>query len=380
MAETNERSLYRKSNIRIGLDPNENGMVDVLMPYDGSYSSGNMARHPSAGAMSAKARAGGRSTSPYAPDALMTEQEMALDLESDSRQRMGAPLSNWPAPPSSRERTGYFDIPPAPTGGNKGKGPLQKSPSVSNHIVYVPPPLPPPAITMSTTSKIPGVISPYADEAMIVSPPDGPPRPVNSSAKTSSSQQAPLIRIGEATSSSFTQGPSGAPTTSSENDYEPSFLDLNNTLTVDRYNKTVDSKSPAKDRTSVNSFFSGLALDESVAPENYSPPSTLPEPSFASEEYVMPAPIARVIPVPTPRGTSPSSSPSPIPSSPVPTAAVPPLSTKPPKPQQTAYERQQEEIQVASCFAHDLGFEIVHASPTGSPPHKAATPTGSRRL
>lgn len=378
MAETNERSLYRKSNIRIGLDPNESGMVDVLTPYDGSYGSGNLARRPSAvaGSMSAKARAGGRSTGPYAPGALMTEHEMALDLESDSSQRMGPTLSNWPAPPSSRERTGYFDIPPAPTGGSKGKGTLQKSPSVSNHIAYVPPPLPPPAITMSTTSKIPGVISPYADEAMIVFPPDSPLRPVNGSAKAAASQQAPLIRIGEATSSSSMKGPGGATTTPSENDYEPSFLDLNNTLTVDRYNKTADSKSSAKDRTSVNSFFSGLALDEPVASESYSLPPLLPEPSFASEEYVMPAPIARVIPVPIPRGTSPS----PIPSSPVPTAAVPPLSTKPSKPQQTAYERQQEEIQVASCFAQDLGFEIVHPSPTGSPRHKAATPTGSRRL
>ncbi|KAF9296909.1 hypothetical protein BGZ88_011577 [Linnemannia elongata] len=366
MAETNDRDLYRKSNIRIGLDPNENGMVDVLTPYDGSYGSGNLTRRPSATAL---ARAGGRSAGPYAPDALLTEQEMALALESDSNQRMGGPsLSNWPAPPISRERTGYFDIPP--TGGGKGKGTLQKSPSVANHIVYVPPPLPPPAITTPTTSKTLGVVSPYADDAMIVFPPDSPPRSANSGAKPPSSQQAPHIRIGEpASSSSSSRGPA-----STMNDDEPSFLDLNNTLTVDRYNKAA----PAKDRTSVNSFFSGLALDD-PSPESYSLPPILPEPSFASEEYVMPAPIARVIPVPTSRGITPPS--------PVPSAAIPPLPVaKSPKSnnsnaqQQSAYERQQEEYQVASCFAQDLGFEIVHPSPAGSPRHKAATPTGSRRL
>ncbi|KAF9151120.1 hypothetical protein BG015_007078, partial [Linnemannia schmuckeri] len=370
MAETNDRDLYRKSNIRIGLDPNENGVVGVLTPYDGSYGSGNLTRRPSAGTM---ARAGGRTTGPYAPDALMTEQEMVLDLESDSNQRMGPSLSNWPTPPTTRERTGYFDIPPT-GGGSKGKGTLQKSPSVGNHIMYVPPPLPPPAITTPATSKVPGGISPYADEAMIVFPPDSPPRPVNSNAKALSSQHAPTIRIGEIAAS---QGPNAA-TTADANDDEPSFLDLNNTLTVDRYNKTT----PAKDRTSVNSFFSGLALDD-PSPESYSLPPILPEPSFASEEYVMPAPIARVIPVPTPRGITPPS--------PVPSAAIPPLSSaKSTKSnnknhnnaphQLSAYERQQEEIQVASCFAQDLGFEIVHPSPNGSPRHKAATPTGSRRL
>lgn len=366
MAETNDRDLYRKSNFRIGLDPNENGMVDVLTPYDGSYGSGNLTSRPSA---TAQARAGGRSTGPYAPDALLTEQEMALDLESDSNQRMGGPShSNWPAPPISRERTGYFDIPP--TGGGKGKGTLQRSPSVGNHIVYVPPPLPPPAITTPTTSKALGGISPYADEAMIAFPPDSPPRSIKSGAKPHSSQQAPLVRIGEPASYfSSSRGPA-----STMNDDEPSFLDLNNTLTVDRYNKTA----PAKDRTSVNSFFSGLALDD-PSPESYSLPPILPAPSFASEEYVMPAPIARVIPVPTPRGITPPS--------PVPSVAIPPLSSaKTPKPnnsnaqQQSAYERQQEEIQVASCFAQDLGFEIVHPSPVGSPRHKAATPTGSRRI
>ncbi|KAG0376691.1 hypothetical protein BGX24_007366 [Mortierella sp. AD032] len=377
MSETNDRrDLYRKSNIRIGLDPSDNGMVDVMMPYDGSQGS-SLTRRPSAGAVSAKARAGGRSNGSYPPDALMTEHEMALDLESDTNQRMGSSLSNWPAPPGSRERTGYFDTPP-PThplpalntaGGSKGKGMLQKSPSVGNHIVYVPPPLPPPAITTPTSSKLTGGISPYADEAMIVFPPESPPRPVNNGngLKNPSFQQAPAIRIGEVASS---QGPRGL---SAPYD-EPSFLDLNNnnnSLTVDRY-RTDGKSSPAKDRTSVNSFFSGLALDEPT-PESYSLPPILPEPSFASEEYVMPAPIARVIPVPTPRGASPSS-----PS--LTTVTLPPPSSSSSTKPKSAYERQQEEIQVASCFAQDLGFEIVHPSPTGSPRHKAATPTGSRRL
>ncbi|KAF9910141.1 hypothetical protein EC991_007273 [Linnemannia zychae] len=372
MSETNDRDLYRKSNIRIGLDPSDNGMVDVLMPYDGSQGSSSLTRRPSAGALSTKARAGGSpSTGPYAADSLMTEQEMALDLESDANQRMGPTLSNWPAPPSSRERTGYFDMPPPShplpainATGSKGKGTLQKSPSVGNHIVYVPPPLPPPAIA-TPTSKLPGVISPYADEAMIVFPPDSPPRSVNSGggSKKPSNQQSPVIRIGEVATPS-SQDLSGTTTP----DKEPSFLDLNNSLSVDRYR--ADSKSPAKDRTSVNSFFSGLAMDEPT-PESYSLPPILPEPSFASEEYVMPAPIARVIPVPTARGISPSS--------PSPTTVTPPLapsSATANKPK-SAYERQQEEIQIASCFAQDLGFEIVHPSPTGSPRHKAATPTGS---
>ncbi|KAF9086807.1 hypothetical protein BGX23_008553, partial [Mortierella sp. AD031] len=357
MSETNDRDFYRKSGVRIGLDPNENGMVDVLTPYDGSQ---KLTRRPSAGAM---ARAGGR-TGPYAPDSLMTEQEMKLDLESDSNQRMGPSMSNWPAPPNSCERTGYFDTVHRPDNG-KGNGTLQKSPSIGNNIVYVPPPLPPVALTSPIASKVPGVVSPYADEAMIVFPPDSPPQqhqatPGNGSKiPSSSSSRAPTIRIGEASS----QG------SLTDDDDEPTFLDLtnnNNSLTVDRYNKT-DGKS--KDRTSVNSFFSGLALDE-PCPDSYSLPPILPEPSFASEEYVMPAPIARVIPVPTPRGGGGTS-----------TTATPSSSssTKVNNPQ-SAYERQQEEIQIASCFAQDLGFEIVHPSPTGSPRHKAATPTGSRRL
>ncbi|KAG0264284.1 hypothetical protein BGZ95_003623 [Linnemannia exigua] len=374
MSETNDhRDLYRKSNIRIGLDPSDNGMVDVMMPYDGSQGTGSLTRRPSAGAVSAKTRAGGRSNGCYPSDALMTEQDMVLNLESDTNQRLGPSSSNWPAPPGSRERTGYFDTPP-PThplpalntaGGGKGKGILQKSPSVGNHIVYVPPPLPPPAITTPTSSKLSGGISPYADEAMISFPPDSPPRSGNGQ-KNPSSQQAPAIRIGEVASS---QGPRGMPVPHDE----PSFLDLNNnSLTVDRY-RTDGKSSPAKDRASVNSFFSGLALDEPT-PEGYSLPPILPEPSFASEEYVMPAPIARVIPVPTPRGTSPS------PSSSLTTVTPPPPSSSSSTKPKSAYERQQEEIQVASCFAQDLGFEIVHPSPNGSPRHKAATPTGSRRL
>ncbi|KAF9134775.1 hypothetical protein BGW39_005862 [Mortierella sp. 14UC] len=378
MSETYNSDLHRKSNIRIGLDPSDNGMVDVLMPYDGSQGSSILMRRPSAGATSAKARAGGsRSAGPYAVDSLMTEQEMVLDLESDTNQRTGPLLTNWPAPPGSRERTGYFDTPPPSqplpainATGSKGKGTLQKSPSVGNHIVYVPPPLPPPAIT-TPASKLPGVISPYADEAMIIFPPDSPPRPLNSGgdSKKTSNQQAPVIRIGEAAISS-SQRPSGT----TAPDDEPSFLDLNNSLTVDRY-KT-DGKLPAKDRTSVNSFFSGLAMDEPT-PESYSLPPILPEPSFASEEYVMPAPIARVIPVPTSRGASPS--PSSSPSLMTVTPPQPPSSSSSSK-SKSAYERRQEEIQVASCFAQDLGFEIVHPSPNGSPRHKAATPTGSRRL
>ena len=396
MSETNDRNLYRKSNVRIGLDPNENGMVDVLTPYDGSQSS-NLTRRPSAGASSAKARTGGRSTGPYPPDSLMTEQEMVLDLESDSYQRMGPSLSNWPAPPSNNnnrtisERTGYFD--PFPhsnlencsstrVGGGKDKGTLQKSPSSGTHIVYVPPPLPPPAITTPAASKLPGVISPYADEAMIIFPPDSPPRQGNSlktpAATSSSSSLAPIIHIGEAPSQ-------GSCATVNTEDYEPSFLDLNSSLTVDGGG----GKSAVKDRTSVNSFFSGLALDEpmpeSSSGSSYSLPPILPEPSFASEEYVMPAPIARVIPVPTPRGTSPSFSVTgagpPAPPSSSSPSSLSSLSNKVANPSpQSAYERQQEEIQIASCFAQDLGFEIVHPSPTGSPRHKAATPTGSRRL
>ncbi|KAF9922350.1 hypothetical protein FBU30_007567 [Linnemannia zychae] len=375
MSETNRnRDLYRKSNIRIGLDPNENGMVDVFTPYDGSQgssSSNSLTKRPSTNMLNTKARAG-RPAGPYAPDSLLTEQEMVLDLESDSNQRIGSSLSNWSTPSHSRERTGYFDIPPShiplsKSTADKGKGTLQKSPSSGNHMVYVPPPLPPPAITTPTTSILPGVISPYADEAMMVFPPDSPPRPVTSNSKTSSSRQAPVIRIGEAPVS---QRPDVAPT----DDDEPPLLDLNNSLTVERC-RAEGGKLPSRDRTSVSSFFSGLALDEPIH-ESYSLSSILSEPSFASEEYVMPAPIARVIPVPTSRsGISPSSG-----SSVSTSLSGSSQPNTPPSTQQAAYDRQQEEIQVASCFAQDLGFEIVHPSPTGSPRHQAVTPTGSRRL
>jgi len=104
----------------------------------------------------------------------------------------------------------------------------------------------------------------------------------------------------------------------------------------------------------------------------------LPEPSFASEEFIIPAPVARIVQAPAPiRAGSPSRAHSPSsPTSPASSINSGGASRK----QTLDYDRKQEESKVAACFAQDLGFEIVEPSPSSSPRHKPATPTGSRRL
>ncbi|KAF9940267.1 hypothetical protein BGZ67_008034 [Mortierella alpina] len=299
-------NLDRRSNIRIGLDPpHDQGLVDVFS----SYEKGTLTRRTSSGLQQAHARTGRSANGPYAPNSLMSEQDMALDLESDS----------------------------------------------------------------------PGPLSPYADEAMIIFPPDSPPRmELASSSKntgnlTVNGLRQPTTRAGETAMNGHDA--------CTDDDDEPSFLQLDNSLTVDRC--TRDFSSAAKDRASVSSFFSTLALDPEPAPPLPStmPPMIapmLPEPSFASEEFIIPAPVARIVPAPTPvRAGSPSrvhSSSSPN----SPTSSVGSGGASPK--QKLAYDRKQEDIKVAACFAQDLGFEIVEPSPTSSPRHKPATPTGSRRL
>ncbi|KAF9960188.1 hypothetical protein BGZ72_007723 [Mortierella alpina] len=322
----------------------------------------------------------------------MSEQEMALDLESDSNQRLNpALMSNWPAvPATSRDRDGPLGR--SPSHGSlyssvvvenrvcgqtlQSSGSSRKSPNTSNHAIYTPPPLP---SSGAGSSKSPGPLSPYADEAMIIFPPDSPPRMklANSSKTiehlTVNGYRQPTTRAGEV--------PMNGHDACTDDDDEPSFLQLDNSLTVDRC--TRDFNSAAKDRASVSSFFSTLALDPEPAPPLPStmPPMItpmLPEPSFASEEFIIPAPVARIVPAPAPvRAGSPSrahSSSSPT----SPTSSIGSGSASPN--QKRAYDRKQEEINVAACFAQDLGFEIVEPSPSSSPRHKPATPTGSRRL
>ncbi|KAG9325985.1 hypothetical protein KVV02_008417 [Mortierella alpina] len=380
-------NLDRRSNIRIGLDPpHDQGLVDVFS----SYEKGTLTRRTSSGLQQAHARTGRSANGPYAPNSLMSEQDMALDLESDANQRLNpALMSNWPAvPATSRDRSAPLGRSPShgslyssavvtDKGWNQGlqsSGSSRKSPNTSNHAIYTPPPLP---SSSACSSKSPGPLSPYADEAMIIFPPDSPPRmELASSSKntgnlTVNGLRQPTTRAGETAMNGHDA--------CTDDDDEPSFLQLDNSLTVDRC--TRDFSSAAKDRASVSSFFSTLALDPEPAPPLPStmPPMIapmLPEPSFASEEFIIPAPVARIVPAPTPVRAGSRVHSSSSPNSPTSSVGSGVASPK----QKLAYDRKQEEIKVAACFAQDLGFEIVEPSPTSSPRHKPATPTGSRRL
>ncbi|KAG0213257.1 hypothetical protein BGX28_004830 [Mortierella sp. GBA30] len=390
----------RRSNIRIGLDPpHDQGLIDVFSSYD----KGTLTRRTSSGLQqAAHARAVHSGNGTYAPGMLMSEQDMILDLESDSNQRMNPSLmSNWPAiPTTSRDRNApplLGRIPshgsPSPysssamsekgwNSGIKSSGSTRKSPITGNEIIYTPPPLRP---ASANSSKSPGPLSPYADEAMIILPPRSPPRvPSSSSSKvdgglTVKGYRNPTTRAGEAIMNG-----NDAP---SDDDDEPSFLQLDSSLTVDRYTKgTTDAC--AKDRASVSSFFSTLAIDPEPVTLLQSPSSTitptapmLPEPSFASEEFIIPAPVARIVPVQTPpiRAPSPSSQMrDPSLSSPKSPASSIGRGGASPK-LQLAYDRKQEEINVAACFAQDLGFEIVNPSPADSPRHNASATEASQR-
>ncbi|KAG0266927.1 hypothetical protein BG011_000066 [Mortierella polycephala] len=361
----------RRSNIRIGLDPIDHGMS----PYETKSS---LTRRSSVGLQIAQVRpvhtVPGKGT--YARGALMTEQEMALDLESDSNQRINTFMtSSWPKAPTS--------VPRRPSNSSSS---VIKSPT-SNHTIYTPPPLPPPGVSSPVSPKFSRPMSPYAEEAMATFPSNTPSRSASASSKYSSrglavagARQRPIARAGE-----------GA--TGDDDDDEPSVLQLDNTLKVDRYTAGWTS---AKDRTSVSSFFSTLAIDPEPAPfqplvssstattTTSAGPPVLPEPSFASEEFIIPAPVARIVPAPAPiRAALSAGAPSAA------RACSPSFSTLSTSssatciatsPTRAAYDRKQEEIKVAAGFAHDLGFEIVDPSPASSPRHKPATPTDSRRI
>ncbi|KAF8936421.1 hypothetical protein EDD21DRAFT_372342 [Dissophora ornata] len=296
-------------------------------------------------------RAGEPSRGSYAPDSLMTEQEMALELESDSNQKMNPFKSTWPPVPMLHSLA-YRGPPPAETTniwvGIKNSGStLQKS--TSNHTVYVPPPLPP--ITLTSSIKV-GATSPYADDAMIVFPPDSPP-PVIAAASKASGDNLSVVE-------------SQNPTTDDceTDDDEPSMLQLDNTLSIDRYTK--GNSSITNDRGSISSFFSTLATDPEPALLNHPTMPPLPEPPFASEEFIMPAPVARIVPAlsaATTR-TAPQSSSSSTSSSSATGNQI------------SAYDRKREEVKVATCFAQDLGFEIVNPSPMTSPRQGASHSMG----
>ncbi|KAF9113405.1 hypothetical protein BGX27_001635 [Mortierella sp. AM989] len=344
MSENLSYNGSRRSNIRIGLDPIENGMVDVLPSFD---SKGSLTRRTSTGLQHAQARTG-RVGGPYAPDSLMTEQDMVLDLESDSNQRMSPSISTWSQAPIFHS-TAYR--PPTSTDNTWGE---LKSSSVqksnSNHTIYVPPPLPP--VTLTSSTRITGGPSPYADEAMKIRPPTSPPPPLPqaagpSFASSSVVTQKPITQVREAEPKRVAQV--------AKDDDEPSVLNLDNTLTVDRYTKTTSIA--AKDRASVSSFFSTLAIEPEPIPPLPSYMPMLPEPSFASGEFIIPAPVARIAPANPAWAATPNKSSS--------------------QNQKSAYEKKQEE---ADCFAQDLGFEIVNPSPAVSPRGNVATPAGQSRM
>ncbi|KAF9434557.1 Disintegrin and metalloproteinase domain-containing protein 9 [Entomortierella beljakovae] len=313
----------RRSNIRIGLDP-----VEVPSSLDNKN---YLIRRTSTGLKHA------HTSGPYAPDSLMTEQDMALDLESDSSQRLSPSVSTWPTAPILNNRSQQ-------SSNNRWREPsnnlLQKS--GSNHTIYVPPPLPP-----VSPSRIMSVPSPYADDAMIIHPSESPPL----------SQKPSNSRLMKGSTPSSNESKPGGVGNVDQDDDEPSVLHLDCTLTVDRYTKTTSQA--AKDRASVSSFFSTLAVDPEPIPPLPSFTPLLPDPSFTSEEFIIPAPVARVVPSSTSRAGTPNK-----------------LS---PKERAVHYDKKQEEIQVAAGFAYDLGFEIVNPSPATSP-RKVAPSTRQRRV
>ncbi|KAF9307805.1 hypothetical protein BG003_000171 [Podila horticola] len=377
MSETMNQHERPKSNIRIGLDPYENGLVDVLSKYEPNSGIG---RRPSDSKQQNISARAGYGKSAYPQDSLMTEQEMSEALESDAHKPLNPTLmTNWPMQP--------YTLPPISSPGKSPMLPdigsghgsaLRKSPSSGNHILYIPPPLPPITLVTSPTNPV-GTVSPYADEAMIAFPPDSPPQVPISSFKGdfSHSKQTPI--------SKQLHGMHQTNDDDFDSDDEPSFLQLDNSLTVDRYTKDHN-----KDRASVSSFFSTLALDPEPAPPLPPPVPTIPPPKLLpSDEYIIPAPVARRAPRPaSPMNGALRQQPPPV------TAAgggarrqrsgtnnigTRPAPAAPSRVPVMNPDRRREESQVAACFAQDLGFEIVDPSPVTSPRMgKKAVPTGSR--
>ncbi|KAG0327803.1 hypothetical protein BG004_002677, partial [Podila humilis] len=455
-----------KSNIRIGLDPYENGLVNVLSAYEPNSGVG-LGRRPSDSkqqtiSATAAARAGHK-VGAYPSESLMTDQEMAEALESDTHKRLNpSQMSNWPTftpsrtgsyttqkqqqqqsqaytlPPISATGRSLLDSPPSVLGSQKKQQQqqqrqgLRKSPSSSNQVLYTPPPLPPLTLVTSPTHPSGSLVSPYADDAMIVFPPESPPpgpmsgfnnNSINSNTKQS--QQPTTTTTSELSGPPLQQGflmSQQSKMTNYESDDEPSFLQLDtsmsahNSLAVDKY-----STSSKQDRASVCSFFSTLAIDPEPAPPvpELPPPKILP-----SDKFIIPTPVARRAPRPASPmhgGSKDSSSSSPVnnvsarrvdgkeseggkgegteknrrqnsaarsPRTPLHVAGYddddhppPPNHLPPPPPTRTVSgKRREEESQIAASFAHDLGFEIVERSPATSPRMmvKKAVPTASR--
>ncbi|KFH65077.1 hypothetical protein MVEG_08558 [Podila verticillata NRRL 6337] len=375
MSQTMNQSERPKSNIRIGLDPYENGLVDVLSKYEPSSGLG---RRPSDSKQQNISARAGYGKGAYPQESLMTEQEMSEALESESHKPLNPTLmTNWPMQPYTLPPIGSAGKSPMLPDFGSGHGSLRKSPSSGNHILYIPPPLPPITLVTSPTNPV-ATISPYADEAMIVFPPDSPPQgPISKSkGEFSHNKSTPVKRqpqeVHQTNDNDF-----------DSDDDEPSFLQLDNSLTVDRY-----TKCNAKDRASVSSFFSTLALDPEPEPSPPPPVPEIPPPKLhPSDEFIIPAPVARR----APRPASPMNG---APKQPLPPASggsarrqrsgtnnigTRPAPAAPSRVPVMSPDRRREESQVAACFAQDLGFEIVDPSPVTSPRlGKKAVPTGSR--
>ena len=233
------------------------------------------------------------------------------------------------------------------------------------HSEYVPPPLPPVTVTQPLSPRASRSLSPYADDAMITLQPDTVPlHGSHLQAKTGSSSRPPRRPSVPAV------GESRSPT---RDDDEPSLLHLGSSLTV-------EGSGLPQDRFSISSFFSTLALD----PEPRSSPfADVPATSgfFSSEEFIIPAPVARKVPAAAPVTTSSAV----IPTSTTNAATVAPLVVAPKasvpsssQSQVTRRELRQEDIKVATCFAHDLGFEIINPSPATSPQMRNRSPSSAR--
>jgi len=311
-----------KSNIRIGLDPVGNQPTN--------YFSRASHHQPSKGS--------------YAFAALMSEKELAEELESSQHHQVQL------ARPGTSAAT-------AATWGRKDDsqtGLRSRAGAVAVHSEYIPPPLPPVNVTRPISPRVSRLISPYADDAMTVPPiatPDHYQSQANSGASSRPSKRSPT----------------GEMSSTVRDDGEPSLPYLGNSLTV-------NGGSLQQDRFSVSSFFSTLALDPEPQPAaDVSTSMAL----FPSEEFIIPAPVARKVPAPTPTVTPSSAIPPTITNAPF-VSVVSPLSVS--SSQVTRRELRQEEIKVATSFAHELGFEIVNPSPATSPQmkNKAPAPSATR--
>ncbi|GJJ76872.1 hypothetical protein EMPS_09231 [Entomortierella parvispora] len=312
-----------KSNIRIGLDPVDSQPTNYFSQASYFQSSkGN-----------------------YASEALMSEKELAEELESSQHHQIhlsrpgtnGAMAGSW----------GRKD--------DNQTGLRSRAMATSVHSEYIPPPLPPASVIRPLSPRVSRSLSPYADDAMIVPATTTPPVQSQPQAKNGPSSQ-PAKRSTNGNISSTTK----------EAD-DPSSLHIGNSLTV-------QGGGLQQDRFSVSSFFSTLALDPEPQPAPDVPTSAA---LFSSEEFIIPAPVARKVPALAPTSTSSTvTTPKVTDAPPVSTGSTLSVGSS----QVTRRELRQEEIKVATSFAHELGFEIINPSPATSPQmrNKSPTPSGTR--